>query len=74
MLRIANQLVLAVCTLTCRRLKINLLLLLLESFAKAIRTPLLETSLKVCSQLLPLLTRNVINFCICIFSVAFEHL
>lgn len=75
MSRMANQLVLAVCTLICRHLKINLLLLLLESFAKEIVTPLLEISLKLCpSQLLTLLTRNDIHFCICILSIAFVGL
>jgi len=43
-LRMANQLVLAVHTLLCTHLKINLQLLFLESFAKEIVTPLLETT------------------------------
>lgn len=39
MLRMANQMVLAVCTLICRYLKNNLQLILLEHFAKEIVTP-----------------------------------
>lgn len=62
MLQMANQLVLVVCTLICRHLKINLQLLLLEPCKRDCGYTAINNSLQLCtSQLLSRLIRNIIN-------------